>query len=88
MSEGIKPRNFFERLGYDAAGKWLDNPSRKDPTKSNADVLAEEVLADISRDRPLDKAYLNPIKNAFRKGLIKGAGESLAEATKDFQAGE
>lgn len=71
------PLGFVNRLGEQAAEKWLNRPSHKDPTESVGDVLMEEVFADIRGGRSLGEFYLDPVKEGYRRGLIKGAKSRL-----------
>ncbi|MEK7544378.1 MAG: hypothetical protein AAB557_05900 [Patescibacteria group bacterium] len=68
ISEWLNPSNLGEKLAI----KWINLPSSLDPTYTNGEMTSIQVLSDIQAGRSMSKSYVNPVKDALRKGLVKG----------------
>ncbi|MEK7141590.1 MAG: hypothetical protein AAB800_03545 [Patescibacteria group bacterium] len=77
IPEWLNPSNLEEKLAI----KWINLPSSIDPTHTNGEMTGIQVLSDIQNGRSMSESYVNPVKDAVRKGLVKGflANESTIE---------
>ena len=62
-----------EDSGKVAGGKWVEqHPER-------IQAIQDSIVADLKDGRDPSKPYVNPVKNAYRKGLVEGAGDRVSE---------
>ena len=67
----LNPGKIAERMGE----RWSEAPSAKDPTKSNFQVLFDELVTDVEAGRPLSQPYplWQPFKESARRGAVAAA---------------
>lgn len=73
MKESGGPRfqKWAAQLGQKNSESYLNRPSLIDPKKTNAEMLGQQIILDLIKGRDINKPYrFNPLKNAFRNGMI------------------